>query len=149
MKIAHYIKITVFVKPEDDEDKINNKLLDLIPFNLEKEKVELKQTKAKGFNEREINIFEINLVKDKHIELFLGSLINNLSKEAKELILKQADSRIDQDCNFFLRLSKDKLINANEYWITDQGNCFHIKVNIAAFPKKKEKALEIIDKIFQ
>jgi len=148
MKIANSIKITFFVKEEEDEEKIKKSLLSLIPFNLEKEKVELKQSNAKGFNEKNIKIFEIFLQKEKQINIFLKNLNNNLSKEAKELILKQAESRTDNEGNFFLRFSKDKLLNENEFWLTDQGNCFHIKLNIAAFPKNKENTLIIINRIF-
>lgn len=148
MKIAHSIKITVFVKEEENEEKIRKTLLSLLPFDLEKEKIELKQSIATSFNEKKIRIFEILLIKDKHVNIFLENLINKLSKETKELILKQAESRIDDKCNFFLRFSKDKLIKENELWITDQGNCFHIKINLAVFPKKKENALEIINDFF-
>jgi hypothetical protein len=148
MRIANSIKITVFVKEEEKEEKIRGALLDLFPFDMGEEKVELKQSVATGFNEKKIKLFEIRLTKDKHINLFLEYLQNKLSKETKELIQKQAESRTDDGCSFFLRFSKDKLINEKEFWLTDQGNCFHIRINIAAFPKKKEKALSIINKIF-
>jgi len=149
MKIANSIKISVFIKEEDNENKIKESLLKLLPFDLEKEKIELQQNTATGFNENKIKIFEILLTKDKHINIFLENLINKLSKETKILILKQSESRTDEECGFFLRFSKDKLVKENELWLADQGNCFHIKVSIAAFPKKKEKALEIIRNLFK
>ncbi|MBW2978058.1 hypothetical protein KY331_04390 [Candidatus Woesearchaeota archaeon] len=148
MKIANSVKINVFVKGEENEGKIKNSLLDFFPFDLKKEKIEIKQSTATGFNEKEIKVFEVLLIKERHINMFLENLKNNLSKETKELILKQAESRTDDECNFFLRFSKDKLINEKELWLTDQGNCFHIKINIAAFPKKKENALRIINLFF-
>ena len=149
MKIANSIKITVFTKQGEDSEKIKQKLLDLIPFDIEKEKILLGQKKATGFEEKEIKIFEILLTKEKYTHIFLENLIQNLSNETKELILRQAETRLDQECNFFLRFSKDKLIKENEFWITDQGNCFHVKINIAAFPKKRDIALEIIRNVFK
>ena len=149
MKIAHSVRITVFVKEGEDEGKIKSKLLELIPFNLEEEKLELKEQIATGFNESKIKIFEIVLEKDRHIEAFLEKLVEGLSEETKELILRQAESRLDDDCNFFLRFSKEKLIEENDLWVTDQGNCFHIKINVAAFPKKREIAMEIIRNVFK
>jgi RNA binding exosome subunit len=149
MKIANSVKLSVFAKDEEDPEKIKNKFLELIPFNLEEEKINLEQRKAIGFEEKEIRIFEILLEKEKHVNMFLENLIKNLSSETKEIILRQAETRLDDECNFFLRFSKDKLIKENELWLTDQGNCFHIKLNIAAFPKKKETALEIIRKAFK
>ena len=36
-----------------------------------------------------------------------------------------------------------------KYSITDSGDCFHIKMHIAAFPKNRESALKVIEKIFE
>lgn len=149
MKAANSIKVSVFAKEGEDVDKIKEKLLLLIPFDIEKEKVVLEQRTAIGFNEKEIKVFEVLLTKEKHVNLFFENLVNNLSNETKELILKQAESRLDEECNLFLRFSKDRLINENELWLTDAGNCFHIKINIAAFPKKRDIAFEIIRNFFK
>ncbi|MBD3354775.1 hypothetical protein GF361_02210 [Candidatus Woesearchaeota archaeon] len=149
MKIAHSVKITAFAKEDEDEDRIKNKMKEMVPFDIEESKVKLKQKTAIGFNERKINIFEILLEKDKHISMFLDNLADRLSDEAKRLVLKQEESRLDENCNFFLRFSKEKLLEENELWLTNQGNCFHIRINIAAFPKKKEKAMDIIRKLFK
>ena len=149
MKIANSIKLTVFAKQEENQEKIKSTLLSLIPFNLEQENLQISQQTATGFNENKIIIFEILLEKERHIQSFLDNLLQNLSQEAKQLILKQAESRLGNECNFFLRFSKDKLINENEIWLTDQGNCFHIKINIAAFPKNRDIALEIIRNVFK
>jgi len=149
MKTAHSVKITAFVKEDEDEERIKRKLSELIPFDIEENKIELKEQIAKGFNEKKIKIFEILLKKNKHINDFLDNLIDKMSKEAQELLLKQAESRLNEECNFFLRFSKEKLLDEDILWLTDQGNCFHIMVNIAAFPKKKEKAMEIIRNLFK
>jgi len=148
MKLANSVKIKVFVKEDENEEKIKKALLDLLPFDLEKEKIEIKQSNAIGFNEKKIKIFEVLLTKERNTLKFLENLKKNLSTYTKELILKQADSRTDDECSFFLRFSKNKLITENELFLTDQGNCFHIKINIAAFPRKKENALKIINLFF-
>jgi len=147
--IAHRIKITVFSKEEEDSSKIKAAFLELFPFDLEKEKIDLIERTAMGFNEKHIKIYEVLLEKNKHIEEFINRLSNNLSNQTKELILRQAESRLDDECKFYLRFSKDKWIDEKEHWLTDQGNCFHIKISIAAFPKKREKAMEIIQKVFK
>ena len=145
--IANSVRIIVFQK--DEEIGIKEKLLELIPFDITEEKIELVEKKAQGFEEKEIKIYELLLVKERHVNSFIEHLIGRLSDEVKEVILRQAESRLDDECNFYLRFSKEKLIKENDFWITDQGNCFHIKINIAAFPKKKEKALEIVSTLFK
>jgi len=146
--LAHNIHITVFCKPEEDTKLIAKKLLFLVPFDIKKEKIEMKKTNATGFNEKKITILEVYLEKESHTNLFLNNLTKNLADEQKLLIKKQAESRLDDELNFFLRFDKSKLINEGRLWLTDRGECFHTRIKIAAFPHKREVALKILEKIF-
>jgi len=146
--LAHNICITVFCKPKDNTELIAKKLLLLVPFDNKKEKIELKKTNATGFNEKKITILEIYLEKESHTNLFLKNLAKNLADEQKLLIKRQAESRLDDELNFFLRLDKSKLTNEDKLWLTDKGDCYHIRIKIAAFPHKREVALKTIEKIF-
>lgn len=148
MKFANVIKISVFVKPEENEQEIKEALLKLIPFNLEEEKIVLSRKSATGFTDKKIVIFEIDLTKDKHINKFLESLNENIGKSQKELLLKQMGSRLDDELNFFIRLDKQALMQGN-YLITDSGDCYHIRISVAAFPRKKEVASNIVRQIFK
>ncbi len=148
MKLANSVRISVFSKEDENEQAIENKLKEMIPLDLEKEKIAITRQTATGFNERKIRILEVLLTKDRHTTAFLEMLAQNLGEKQKEMLLRQKETRLDNDLNFFIRLEKNRLLNG-EYWITDSGNCFHIKINIAAFPKKKDKAFEIIEWIFQ
>lgn len=149
MKTANSIKISVFCYEDEDESKVLEIFLGFFPFNLEEEKIIVLKTNARGFKERNIKIFEVNLTKDMHINLFLENLNNKLNNEQKQLIIKQADSRLDENLNFYIRFDKQKLIKEQRTWITESGDCFHLKINIAAFPRKKEKAVEMIKEIFK
>jgi len=145
----HKVGLRVFSKEDDDFEKIKEKLLEFFPFNLEDEKVELKQSTAIGVNEKKIIILEVSLSKQRHIKSFLNHMLNRLTKEQKELLIKQKESRLDEDLEFFIRFDKTKLLTDNEYSITDSGNCFHLQLSIASFPAKRETALNIIDEIFK
>ena len=147
--IAHNIYLTVFIKEGEDLEKTKESFVKLVPFDLEENKIKIESKKAKGFDEKEINILTINIENQPLIKQFLAKLQEKLSDETKSLILKQVESRTDEDCRFYLRFSKEKFMKNEEYFITDQGNCFHIKITVAAFPKKREKAIEIISKIFK
>ncbi|MDO8741268.1 MAG: RNA-binding domain-containing protein [Candidatus Woesearchaeota archaeon] len=147
MKLANSVKISVFAKEEDSE-KILNKLISLVPFNLEEEKIALNKQNASGFNDKTIKIFEITLTKDRHINGFLEFLNSKLTQDQKELLIQQAEPRTDDDLNFFIRLDKEKLFN-DEFCITDSGNCYHIRISLAVFPKKKENSLAVVKEIFK
>ena len=103
---------------------------------------------ALGLNEREIKIYKMRLEKERHVKKFIDDLLSKFSSEQKETPLRQLGSRIDNECNFFIRLEKSKLIDG-EYQITDSGYCFHIKMAVAAYPATKEKAIEVVKQLLQ
>jgi RNA-binding protein len=148
MKIAHSITITVFAKEEEDKQKIKEKLLGLVPEGIDKEKLKLNEQAATGFSEKKITIYTLTIDKENHITKFLKNILSKLSNEQKNMLSNQIESRIDEECNFYIRLDKEKLYEG-ECHMTDQGNCYHIKTHLAAFPAKKEKATEIARKIVE
>ncbi len=149
MKAVHKAVLTVFAKQDEESSKIRQALASLVPFNLEKEKIKTQQQTAKGFEEKKIQIFTIELAQTRHANEFVKSLLKALKQEQKELLLRQAESRLDDDLNFFIRLDKQKYIEKKEFYITDSGDCFHIRLSIAAFPSNREKALETIEKLLK
>ena len=146
MKLCNIIKVTVFAKPEDDCEKIGKAFQSLFPFDFAEEKISFIKQKAHGFNEREIIVYEADLEKDRHINAFLKGLNAKLNQEQKDLLLRQ-DNRLDEHLNFFIRLDKPKLLDG-EHYITDDGDCFHIKMNVASFPRNKKRAKEVLREIF-
>jgi RNA binding exosome subunit len=143
MKVAHNVVLNVFVKPEDNEESVREKLLSLIPFDIEEEKITLQKEVAEGFDDKKIIIYKILLEKNKHTKKFIFDLIEKFSEEQIELLKKQIDSRLDDHLHFFIRLDKDALLK-DKIEITDSGNCFHIKMSIATYPASKEKARNLI-----
>lgn len=150
MKLAHLILIKVFSyeKNNDDRNLILNKFLRLFPFELTDEKIRLNKDTAEGFQGKKITIYEAVLNKDKHIKSFIENLAKNIDESQKNFILMQKESRLDNDLDFFLRFDKDEYLRNNKLVLTDSGNCFHIKISVAAFPKKREIALKMIDEMF-
>ena len=150
-KTAHQIKTKVFSyeKNNDDNKLILDKFIKFFPFSLEQEKIELSERNVSGFDERKITIFEVTLIKEKHTSKFLENLTKNLDKNQKELSLSQLESRLDDNLDFFLRFDKDKYLENDLLQLTDSGNCFHVEMSIAAFPKKRDIAVEIIKQIFE
>jgi RNA binding exosome subunit len=153
MKYCHTIILTVFVKPEDIQlDKnINQKVQDCIKkmlvIDYDKEQV-LKKIEAEGFENRKITIYELNIHKESHTNQFINNLMKNLTIEQKQFLVSDKHKRLDEELEFYLRLDKRELLEGR-YLITDTGDCFHIKMTIAAFPKKRETALKVIDEMLK
>jgi len=149
MKYAHSIKLTVFSYENENIQNILDAFLKFFPFSLEENKVELKKTEAKGATESNITIFEAVLTKTNLINRFLDFILSSLDKKQKELILKQIESRLDENLDFFIRFDKEEWMNNKKLELTDSGKCFHLKINVAAFPKKREVGLKIINELFK
>lgn len=148
MKYAHLIKLTAFSHEHENSESVLEAFLRFFPFSLEDNKVALKKTVATGFNERKIEIFEVALAKNSLINEFLENLLNNLGEGQKNKILQQIESRLDRNMDFFLRFGKDAWINDKKLELTDSGKCFHVRISVAAFPKKREVALNIVRELF-
>lgn len=148
MKYAHLVKLTVFSRENENEGLILGSLSEFFPFSLEDNKISVKKTSATGFNKKEIRIFEVALSKSSLINDFLENLAENLTEIQKGIILRQAESRLDSNLDFFIRFDKDSWMKEKKLLLTDSGNCFHLKASIAAFPKKREVALKIVNDLF-
>lgn len=148
MKYAHLVKLTVFSRENENAELILDSLQKFFPFSLENSKVSIKKTTATGFNQREIKIFEVSLSKSSLINDFLENLVENLTEIQKGILLKQAESRLDNNLDFFIRFDKDSWMQEKKLLLTDSGDCFHMKISMAAFPKKREVALKIISDLF-
>ena len=149
MKYAHSIKLAVFSYENENIQNILDAFLKFFPFSLEDNKIELKKTAAKGTSESIITIFKVVLIKTNLINQFLDFILSNLDKKQKELILKQSESRLDESLDFFIRFDKEEWIDKNKLELTDSGKCFHLKINVAAFPRKREAGLKIVNELFQ
>ena len=149
MKYAHSIRLNVFSYENENSGIILESFLKFFPFSLKENKVELKKATAQGFNESTITIFEAVLTKTNLINQFLDFILSNLDKKQKELILKQIESRLDDNLDFFIRFDKEEWMNNNKLELTDSGKCFHLKINVAAFPRKRKVGLKIVKELIQ
>ena len=150
MKYLNSVTLSIFAKPsEEDTAAIKKALIELVPLNIEEEKITVKEETAHGFNGQTIKIFTIVLTKQAHTTVFLKALVQRLSEEQKALLASQKESRLDSELNFFIRLDKDKWLIDRTMFITDSGRCFHIKMHLAAYPARRADALVLVEKIFK
>ena len=142
MRLANSVSVRVFCREEEDRELIVNRLKLLLPFDLEKEKIKIEERSAEGFEDRQIKIFSVELDRERHTNAFVNNLVEKLGDEKKTL-LEQLESRLDDELNFFIRLDKEMLLK-DRFVLTDSGNCYHIRVNIASFPRSRANAVKVI-----
>lgn len=149
MKIAHSVTIRVFCSQEENEEDIMSGLKWLVPLDFDKEKVIVQQKLAEGFNERKIRVIEATLTKERHTRAFIESLQERLLEHNKNLLLHQLVSRIDDNANFFVRFEKENVARNLSLLVTDGGNCYHIRIKVAAYPSTKEAAMRIMRNVLE
>jgi len=144
MKLFHNISVSVFIKEEEDYEVVKENFLKLFPFSLEEEKIGLSESKASTFNDKKITILEVRFTRNRQINEMMDFTKDKLSDSDKEMLVRQIDSRVDEETNFFFRLSKSKWINDEKYVVVDHGDCFHFRCHVATYPQNKEKAEQIV-----
>lgn len=177
MKIAHSVFIRVLENEIDfNTDNFVNLLKLLLPESLiqifeeenkenilkklEKEKCDFEIEEIKSKDALKVSSSKAELIdgvdlvrvdfsikKEKNINEFIQNLKSKLGKNNLQKIISEAN-RVDDDCNLYIRLDKKELDKGN-FILTDNGDCFHIKIKLAAYPNKKENALKIVNEIFK
>lgn len=140
MKLVHTIKASVFA---DENENILDTFLSLFPFSCEKL---LHVQHATSVQNNLIIIYTILLTRQSHIRAFWNALMDKLSKKDKQLLSEQKHSRLDNNLAFFLRLGKSQLLKG-KYKIVEGGNCVHVRVVLAAYPKHRIKGMRIVDEL--
>lgn len=148
MKLVHNINISVFIKEFDDEEKSAKTLVALLPDNFEEEKIKIEEEKIKIHEGDNLKIFRVKTDKNRHNKEIIDKLKEYLGKEQCEMLSKD-ESRIDDEGNLYIRIDRTALEDKGEAIIVDHGNCYHIKIMLAAFPKNKKRAIEVAKKLFE
>lgn len=150
MKYIHNITIRAFSK-NDTPESIEKGFDYIVPFDMLKEKIKIKTeyfgADSNNPDAEPLTIYSIFLDRQVFIGGFMKYFRSLLSPNQKKSIIEKAEKFMDEECAVYIRLDKDEL-RKEKIELVDHGNCFHITLNIAAFPKKKEKALDIVRMLF-
>ena len=149
MKYFHSIKLTVFSYEHENSEEIFSSFLKFLPFDLEKNKSVVIKRNASGFNESKITIFEVILKKTNPVNQFIEFILKGLDEVQKEALVQQLESRLDENLDFFIRFDKEEWLKNGKLELTDSGKCFHLKMSVAAFPRKREIALRLVRELLE
>ncbi|WP_405303904.1 RNA-binding protein [Methanobrevibacter sp.] len=130
--MIHNIKFRAFVYEDESADEISQAILNILP------EAEIEAEDAEGMLEDKIIILSGTVSKKRYTKTFFNTLIEwtDLDKLNDDL-----ERKIDEKGNWFLRFDKKDALD--EKWtILDSGDSIHLKIKIAAYPAKKEIAIE-------
>ena len=106
----------------------------------------MRESTAEGLSGNIIKVAEVRIDKERDIRAFMENLLSALGKEGTATLLSQIESRLDDELFFYIRIDKKQWSKDGRAVLTDSGNCYHVKLAVAAFPKKREAAAALLRK---
>ena len=130
--MIHNIKFRVFVYENEDVDELSQAILNILP------EAEIEAEEAEGLTEDKIIILSGTVSKKRYTKEFFNLLLESVDLDK---LNDDLERKMDEKGNWFLRFDKEDALD--EIWtIKDSGDAIHLKIKIAAFPAKKEIALD-------
>ena len=130
--MIHNIKFRAFVYKNESVDEISQAILNLLP------EAEIEAEEAEGLLEDKILILTGVVSKKTYTKDFFNKLLQSTDLEKLNNDLEQ---KMDEKGNWFLRFDKNDALD-EKLTVLDKGDSIHLKVKIAAFPAKKQIAVD-------
>lgn len=130
--MIHNIKFRAFVYKNESVDEISQAILNLLP------EAEIEAEEAEGLLEDKILILTGVVYKKRYTKDFFNKLLQSTDLEKLNNDLEQ---KMDEKGNWFLRFDKNDALD-EKLTVLDKGDSIHLKVKIAAFPAKKQIAVD-------
>ena len=130
--MIHNIKFRAFVYEDESIEDISQAILNILP------EAEIEAEEAEGMLDDKIIILSGRVSKKRYTKTFFNTLIEWTDSDK---LNEDLERKMDEKGNWFLRFDKEDALD--EIWtIKDSGDAIHLKIKIAAFPAKKEIALD-------
>ena len=130
--MIHNIKFRAFVYENESADEICEAILNILP------EAEIEAEEAEGLLEDKIIILSGVVSKKRYTKAFFNTLLESCDLEK---LNDDLECKMDEKGNWFLRFDKEDAID-EKLTIKDSGDSIHLKIKIAAFPAKKEIAVD-------
>ena len=133
--MIHNISYRVFVYGTENEEKVKEALKTLFPNS------HPQTDTTEGYFKNPVLILHDKLSKNREIKEFI-KVLEQIDVASKKRLINELETKMDQRGNLFLRFDKQRAY-LGDLKIIEQGDAIHVKINVAAYPAKKEKAIEV------
>lgn len=137
--MIHNIKFRVFVYENENLDDLAHAILNILP------EAEIEAEEAEGLTENKIIILSGVVSKKRFTQAFFNTLLESVDLED---LTRDLERKIDDNGNWFLRFDKNDAID-EKLTIVDSGDAIHLKIKIAAYPARKDIAIEKLNSSFE
>ena len=130
--MIHNIKFRAFVYEDESVEEVSQAILNILP------EAEIEAEEAEGMLEDKIIILSGVVSKKRYTQTFFNTLLDSTDLEKLNSDLER---KMDEKGNWFLRFDKSDALD--EKWtILDSGDSVHMKIKVAAYPARKDIAVE-------
>ncbi len=142
----HYILVTAFAKPEDAV-KLKSLLAKTVPEGAEISEKSFEPESEGGVFTDELVGYTAKITGSKAIREFHTKLMSEMDEYDKKKLLEEVASRVDDECNLYLRLSKNEA--AQGCMVFESKDCIHVRYKLACYPAKKQTAVELAQSLIK
>ncbi len=147
MKFMHHITIRLFAKKEEADNPLEEALQTFIPEEDDKNKLIINKEDIPILEGSHMKIFSIHLEKERHTKHCIMQLKKALG-ETQCAAIAHDSRRVDEQGILYIRIDKDSWLHDRKAILVDHGNCLHFSIMLACYPKNKERAIQVQQKLF-
>jgi RNA-binding protein len=130
----------VFVYGTENEEKVRESIKNLFPNS------HPQTDTIEGYFKNPVLILHGKIEKKRETKEFI-KILHKMDSATKKRVLNELNNKMDEKGNLFLRFDKQRAY-LGDLKIIEHGDAVHVKIKIAAYPAKKEIAMELAKEIF-
>lgn len=134
--MIHHIMIRAFAHATEDSYRVEKALRLLVP---EDRAIEIYRTEGHFGNP--ITIFTAKIEGRRQCRRFMDILKSGLSASELTMLKDQANQRIDDSCNFYIKLDKQSAYGG-AVRLAQIEDAISIRIKIETYPAKRENAIK-------
>ena len=138
--MIHNISYRVFVYGTENEEKVKEAVQTLFPNS------HPQTDTTEGYFKNPLLILHDKITRKREIKEFV-QILEQIDAASKKRLRSGLENKMDEKGNLFLRFDKQRAY-LGDLKIIEHGDSIHVKINIAAYPAKKERAIELARDIF-
>ncbi|WP_136687778.1 RNA-binding protein [Halorhabdus amylolytica] len=135
----HYVDLRTFCYATEDEARVEAALRTFLPEDVPIERVE-----TEGHHGDRILVLSTRLERADEVRHVL-SQVASLEADERERLLDELDERVDENCSFFLTLSKQAAFEGR----AERGDGITLRGKVEAYPAEKELAIKHVRETLQ
>ena len=133
--MIHNISYRVFVYGTENEEKVKEAVQTLFPNS------HPQTDTTEGYFKNPVLILHDKITKNREIKE-LVNVLKQIDDTSKKQLFNELENKMDERRNLFLRFDKQRAY-LGDLKIIEHGDAIHVKINVAAYPAKKENAIKV------